>query len=287
MIISPRRQHSPCSLLWASLAQLDEVTRGQGKVIPSRSCRRSLPRSPATVSELMVKSGQRPQERVACALDSRGKPAGPGRDRFASGTGFAADLGKGQRAVRSPAPARIRAGEAELRNARELQFAAKVAALQASADQARRDAGRPPPRSRACRGSLALAQNQVSISSRWRPSTSVPQTDLLEKRREILDLQGRIAAAREQAGQGNGGGPRSPGAGGAGSTRIPSVGATMSAARSRQRSRSTTRPARRPRAGVRSLGRRRRRPMCRSPPSARLHRPARPEDHGSRADGRF
>ena len=29
----------------------------------------------------------------------------------------------------------------------------------------------------------------------------VPQTDLLDKRREVIDLQGRIAAAREQQGK--------------------------------------------------------------------------------------
>src|SRR3954453_2674516 len=45
-------------LLWASLAQVDEVTRGQGKVIPSSKLQVITASEPATVSELLVKSGQ-------------------------------------------------------------------------------------------------------------------------------------------------------------------------------------------------------------------------------------
>src|SRR3954469_14197652 len=46
-------------LLWASLAQLDEVTRGQGKVIPSSKLQVITAADPATVSEILVRSGQR------------------------------------------------------------------------------------------------------------------------------------------------------------------------------------------------------------------------------------
>ena len=46
-------------LLWASLAQVDEVTRGEGKVIPSSKIQIITAADPATVSELLVRSGQR------------------------------------------------------------------------------------------------------------------------------------------------------------------------------------------------------------------------------------
>ena len=46
-------------LLWARLAQVDEVTRGQGKVIPSSKVQMITAAEPATVSELLVRSGQR------------------------------------------------------------------------------------------------------------------------------------------------------------------------------------------------------------------------------------
>src|SRR4051795_9740406 len=46
-------------ILWASLAQVDEVTRGEGKVIPSSKLQTITAADPATVSELLVRSGQR------------------------------------------------------------------------------------------------------------------------------------------------------------------------------------------------------------------------------------
>ena len=46
-------------LLWASLAHVDEVTRGEGKVIPSSKLQVITAADAATVSELLVRSGQR------------------------------------------------------------------------------------------------------------------------------------------------------------------------------------------------------------------------------------
>jgi len=45
-------------LLWASLAQVDEVTKGQGKVIPSSKIQIIQSTTPATIAELLVRSGQ-------------------------------------------------------------------------------------------------------------------------------------------------------------------------------------------------------------------------------------
>ncbi len=45
--------------IWASLAQVDEVTAGQGKVIPSSKLQVITAADPATVSEILVRSGQR------------------------------------------------------------------------------------------------------------------------------------------------------------------------------------------------------------------------------------
>src|SRR5215210_6378193 len=46
-------------LLWAMLAQVDEVTAGQGKVIPSSKVQLIQAAEPTTISELLVRSGQR------------------------------------------------------------------------------------------------------------------------------------------------------------------------------------------------------------------------------------
>jgi len=75
------------------------------------------------------------------------------------------------------------------------------AALQASADQARREAGEAAATIQSLSGSLVLAQKQVSMLEPLAAKNIVPQTDLLDKRREVVDLQGRIASAREQQGK--------------------------------------------------------------------------------------
>jgi membrane fusion protein, adhesin transport system len=45
-------------LLWASLAQVDEVTRGQGRVIPSSKVQLIQAAEPSTISTILVRSGQ-------------------------------------------------------------------------------------------------------------------------------------------------------------------------------------------------------------------------------------
>jgi len=187
-------------LLWASLAQLDEVTRGQGKVIPSSKLQTITASEPATVSELMVKSGQQVRKNELLArLDSpESRQVQAETDSLQARVSRLTSEGTGQSVACTGTDC---AGEAELRNARESAVRSKVAALQASADQARRDAGEAAATIQSLQGSLALAQNQVSMLEPLAAKHIVPQTDLLETRREIVDLQGRIAAAREQQGK--------------------------------------------------------------------------------------
>ena len=58
-------------LLWAMLAQVDEVTAGQGKVIPSSKVQLIQAAEPATVRELLVRSGQRVQPRPVAGAARR------------------------------------------------------------------------------------------------------------------------------------------------------------------------------------------------------------------------
>lgn len=187
-------------LLWASLAQLDEVTRGQGKVIPSSKLQTITAAEPATVSEIMVKSGQQVRKNELLArLDSpESRQVQAETESLQARVSRLTSEGTGASVACTGTDC---AGEAALRNARESAVRSKVAALQASADQARRDAGEAAATIQSLQGSLALAQNQVSMLEPLAAKHIVPQTDLLEKRREVIDLQGRIAAAREQQGK--------------------------------------------------------------------------------------
>jgi adhesin transport system membrane fusion protein len=187
-------------LLWASLAQLDEVTRGQGKVIPSSKLQVITAAQPATVSEILVKSGQQVKKaQLLARLDSpESRQVQAENESLLARVSRLTAEGTGQSVACTGTDC---AGEAALRNARESAVRSKVTALGASADQARREAGEAAATIQSLQGSLALAQQQVAMMEPLAAKHIVPETDLLDKRREVVDLQGRIAAAREQQGK--------------------------------------------------------------------------------------
>jgi adhesin transport system membrane fusion protein len=191
-------------LLWASLAQVDEVTRGEGKVIPSSKVQVITAADPATVSEILVRSGQRVHKgELLVRLDNPESSSQLGQLQAetesleARAARLTAEGLGGSVACQGPDCA----GEEALKAARESALRSKVAAAQATADQARRDAGEAVATINSLQSSLALAQHQVAMMQPLAAKNIVPQTDLLEKQREVVDLQGRIAAAHEQQGK--------------------------------------------------------------------------------------
>jgi adhesin transport system membrane fusion protein len=191
-------------LIWASVAQVDEVTRGQGKVIPSSKLQIITAADPATVSELYVRSGQRVRKGQLLARHARPESQsqlGQLEAETESLRARAARLTEEGMGTSVECQGGDCAGEAALRAARGSALRAKVAALNATADQARRDVGEAAATITSLQGSLAIAQRQVAMLEPLAAKNIVPQTDLMDKRREVVDLQGRIAAAREQQGR--------------------------------------------------------------------------------------
>jgi adhesin transport system membrane fusion protein len=191
-------------LIWASVAQVDEVTRGQGKVIPSSKLQIITAADPATVSELYVRSGQRVRKgQLLARLASPESQSQLGQleAETESLRARAARLTEEGMGTSVECQGGDCAGEAALRAARGSALRAKVAALNATADQARRDVGEAAATITSLQGSLAIAQRQVAMLEPLAAKNIVPQTDLMDKRREGVDLQGRIAAAREQQGR--------------------------------------------------------------------------------------
>jgi adhesin transport system membrane fusion protein len=191
-------------ILWASLAQVDEVTRGEGKVIPSSKLQIITAGDTATVSEILVRSGQRVHKgELLVRLDNPESQSQLGQLQAetesleARSARLTAEGMGGSVACQGTDCA----GEAALRAARASALHSKVEASQATAEQARRDAAEAVATISSLQSSLALAQNQVQMLQPLAAKHIVPQTDLLEKQREVVDLQGRIAAAREQQGK--------------------------------------------------------------------------------------
>lgn len=191
-------------LIWASLAQVDEVTRGQGKVIPSSKLQVITAADSATVSALLVREGQHVRKgQLLARLDSPestsqlGQLEAETQSLQARSSRLTAE-GTGQSVACQGTDC---AGEQALRTVRESAVRSKVASLNASADQARRQAAEAAATIQSLQGSLALAQKQVSMLEPLAAKNIVPETDLIDKRREVIDLQGRIAGAREQQGR--------------------------------------------------------------------------------------
>jgi adhesin transport system membrane fusion protein len=191
-------------LLWASLAQVDEVTRGEGKVIPSSKLQVITAADPATVSELLVRSGQRVHKgELLVRLDNPESQSQLGQLQAeteslqARASRLSAEGGLSGAACQGSDCA----GEAALRAARASALRSKVEASQATAEQARRDAAEAAGTISSLQSTLTLAQHQVQMMAPLAAKNIVPQTDLIEKQREVVDIQGRIAAAREQQGK--------------------------------------------------------------------------------------
>ncbi len=187
-------------LLWASLAQVDEVTRGQGKVIPSSKLQVITASEPATVSQIMVRSGQQVKKgELLSRLDSpESRQVEAENQSLEARVSRLTSEGTGRTVACSGTDCE---GEQALRVVRESAIRSKVASLDASADQARREAGEAAATINSLQGSLALAQKQVAMLEPLAAKHIVPETDLMDKRREVIDLQGRIAGAREQQGR--------------------------------------------------------------------------------------
>ncbi len=74
---------------------------------------------------------------------------------------------------------------------------AQLAALSAGVEQRRRDMGEAQATATSLESSLRLARQQVTMLEPLAAKGVVPQTELPTAQREVVDIQGRLAAARQ------------------------------------------------------------------------------------------
>jgi adhesin transport system membrane fusion protein len=196
-------------LVWSMLAQVDEVTHGQGRVIPTSKMQVIQSADPATIREILVRSGQQVQKgQLLVRLDDTQSSSELGQLEAENNAleARAARLGgegqgQGQSTTCQPGPdGKIPTAcqnEQALHQARESTMRSKLAALGASVEQKRRDLGEAQATVNSLHGSIALAQKQVDLLEPLAAKSIVPQTELLQARRELVDLQGRLAAAQQ------------------------------------------------------------------------------------------
>jgi len=184
-------------LLWASLAQVDEVTKGQGKVIPSSKIQIIQSTTPATIAELLVRSGQSVKRgQLLARLDNP-----ESRSIEAETEALQARSVRLQAEGSGLSASSLQGEEAELSAVRRQALSSRVAALRSSAEQRRREGAEAAATINSLSRSLVLAQENVDRLAPLAAKNIVPQTELATAQREVVDLQGRIAAAREQQGR--------------------------------------------------------------------------------------
>ncbi len=191
-------------LLWASLAPVDEVTRGQGRVIPSSKAQVIQSAEPTTIEEILVRSGQKVSKgQLLVRLDdamlaselgqlqaeTRSLTARAGRLEK-EGTGAGADCSTGGPECQQ---------EQALAAVRQAALRSKQDGLSAQVEQRRRELGEAQATIDSLGGSVQLARQRVSMLEPLAAKSIIPQTELLDARRDLVDAQGRLNAAQQQA----------------------------------------------------------------------------------------
>lgn len=194
---------------WAALARVDEVTRAQGKVIPTSKGQIIQSAEPSTVKAILVKGGQKVRKgELLVQLDDTQSSSQLGQIQ-AEGSALsarAARLSQESQGENFGCPADVQAtspqdcqNEQQLHQIRAEALNSQREAALAAVEQRRRDLAEAQATAASLRNSLALAQKQVDMLTPMAAKSIVPQTELLNAQREVSDLQGKLAAAQEQA----------------------------------------------------------------------------------------
>ena len=188
-------------LVWASLAQVDEITRGQGRVIPSSKVQVVQASDPSTVSDILVRSGERVKKgQLLVRLDDTDSSSALGQIE-AENRSLSARAARLEREGRGTStdcpPGAPCAEEAALQRARQAALRSKQTGLAAAIEQRRRDQSEAQATVASLQSSVDLARRQVNMLQPLAAKSIVPQTELMTAQRELVDLQGRLAAARQ------------------------------------------------------------------------------------------
>jgi adhesin transport system membrane fusion protein len=153
---------------------------------------------PSTIREILVRSGQTVQKgQLLVRLDNTTSQSELGQletenARLAQRAARLAGEGSGAGCAGADC-----GDEARLAEVRRSSLQSQLAALSAGVEQRRRDMGEAQATATSLESSLRLARQQVTMLEPLAAKGVVPQTELLTAQREVVDIQGRLAAARQ------------------------------------------------------------------------------------------
>lgn len=188
---------------WGAFAQIDEVTRGMGKVIPSNKVQIVQAAEPSTIAAILVRPGQLvKQGQLLLRLEDAHLASTMGQlraenERLAARANRLQNEGDGPGGGNACGEGTACAEEARLAAVRGQATRSRESALAAAVEQRRRDLTEGQATIHALENSAKLAQDQVNMLAPLAAKGIVPQTELMTAQRELVDVQGRLAAARQ------------------------------------------------------------------------------------------
>ncbi|MFA7587200.1 MAG: HlyD family type I secretion periplasmic adaptor subunit [Novosphingobium sp.] len=188
--------------VWAALAQVDEITRGLGKVVPSSKAQLVQSAAPANVTAILVRPGQLVKKgQLLVRLDDSQSSFALGQLK-AENERLAARADRLQQEGTGAGSGDCGAGtacdeEARLAQVRRATAQSRQSALAAAVEQRRRDLQEGMATAAALETSARLAQDQVNMLAPLAAKGIVPQTELLTAQRDLVDVRGRLSAARQ------------------------------------------------------------------------------------------
>jgi adhesin transport system membrane fusion protein len=196
------------ALMWAGWAEIDEVSRADGRVIPAGKIQVIQSAESGVVTEILVRPGEqvkRGQQLVRLDDTTTSSSAGEVEARVQALASQIARLQTEYEAGTSYAcPAEILAAapticdnEQKLLDVRRAALEQGKQVLQQRVEQRRRELAEARSNNKSLTESLALAQENLSLLEPLAEKGLVAQTDLISARREVNDLGGQVDANGE------------------------------------------------------------------------------------------
>jgi adhesin transport system membrane fusion protein len=195
-------------VVWAALAQVDQITRGMGQVVPSADVQLVQSLEGGILAGLNVQEGDAVQKgqvlakisNVAFASEEKGIAAKAAaltlkRDRLraeAAGQDFTPDAAN---AAKFPD---LAANERQLYEARQKDLQNSLSLLDDKITQSEADLREIQAQVSRLAETSSLLQQQVNMTSAMVAKNAAPRMDLIKQQRELADLRGNMNAASQK-----------------------------------------------------------------------------------------
>lgn len=195
-------------VLWATLSEIDELTRGQGQVVPSQEIQVVQSLEGGILAELLVAEGDLVKEGqvlmrisdVQFAAEERGAEA-----RAASFTAKKLRLeaeAAGTDLILPPeieeSYASIAANEMALYRSRQAELANALSILKDKKAAAEAELAETKAQISRLSNSRALLSEELDMTNRMVQARAVPEIEAVRLRRELSDVTGQLSAQREK-----------------------------------------------------------------------------------------